>query len=93
MRRTTIALLTTAVLLGGGAVGCSKSYDDTVKDCVKALDKRADGDTAKPAACKDVKEDDYTALVFSKTLDDNGWKDENGDPDMGKILEDATATP
>jgi hypothetical protein len=60
---------------------------------VAALKERADGDKAKPDACKDVKDDDYTALVFSKVLDDEGWKDENGDPDMGKILEDSTSTP
>ncbi|MGW2520486.1 hypothetical protein ACWC09_26425 [Streptomyces sp. NPDC001617] len=92
MRRTTIALLA-AGILAGGAVGCSKSYDDKVSDCAKALKEQAGGNTSKPAACKGVKDDDYTALVFSKTLDDNGWRDANGDPDVGKILEDATPTP
>lgn len=33
------------------------------------------------------------ALVMSQVLDDNGWTGENGDPDMGKILEDSTSQP
>lgn len=93
MRHTTTLLA--CLLLAAGAAGCSsgKSYDDTVKGCVTALKARADGDKTKPDACKDVKDDDYTALVMSQVLDDNGWTDENGDPDMGKILEDSTSQP
>jgi hypothetical protein len=93
MRHTTILLA--ACLLLAGATGCSseKSYDDTVTDCVTALKDRPDGDKAKPDACADVKDDDYTALLMSQVLDDNGWTDENGDPDMGKILEDSTTQP
>ena len=92
MHRTTI-LLATCLLLAGAAVGCSKSYDEIVNDCVAALADRTEGDTAKPDACEDVKDDDYTALTVSQMLDDNGWVDENGDVDMGKILEDADETP
>ncbi|MEU7416724.1 hypothetical protein [Streptomyces antibioticus] len=94
MRRTTTILLAT-LLLAGAAVGCSseKSYDEVVADCTQALKDRADGDKAKPDACEDVKKDDYTALLMSQVLDDNGWTDENGDVDMGKILEDSTSTP
>jgi hypothetical protein len=93
MRRTTVLLA--ACLLAGAAAGCSseKSYDDTVKDCVTALKDRPDGDKAKPTACADVKDDDYTALLMSQVLDDNGWTDENGDVDMGEILEDSTSQP
>jgi hypothetical protein len=93
MRRTTTALLTFLLLAGTAACSSGKSYDDTVNDCVKALKARAEGDTAKPAACKGVKEDDYTALVFSKVLDDNGWRDKDGNPDVGKILGDSTSQP
>ena len=46
-----------------------------------------------PAACKGVKDDDYTALLMSQVLDDNGWTDENGDVDMDKLLEDSTSQP
>ena len=94
MRHTTTLLLA-ALLLTGAAVGCSseKSYDDVVADCTQALKDRADGDKAKPAACKGVKDDDYTALLMSQVLDDNGWTDENGDVDMGELLEDSTSQP
>jgi hypothetical protein len=92
MRRTTV-LLAACLLLAGAAAGCSQSYDDTVNDCITALKERAEGEKAKPDACKDVKEDDYTALLMSQVLDDNGWTDENGDVDMGKILEDSTSQP
>ena len=40
-----------------------------------------------------MKEDDYTALLMSQVLDDNGWTDENGEFDMGELLEDTTAAP
>ncbi|MCX5522218.1 hypothetical protein OG342_04960 [Streptomyces bobili] len=92
MRHTTTLLLATLLL---AAVGCSseKSYDDTVADCVQALKDRAEGSKDKPDACKDVKEDDYTALLMSQVLDDNGWTDENGEFDMGELLEDTTAAP
>ncbi len=91
MRRTT-ALLAATLLLAGAAVGCSKSYDETVKDCTQALKDRADGDKKKPAACEDVKADDYDALLMSQVLQDGGWVDENGDV-TGKLLEDSTAQP
>lgn len=91
--RHTIALLAVCLLFAGGAVGCSKSYDEKVEDCVAALKERPEGDKAKPDACKGVKDDDYTALLMSQVLDDNGWTDEDGDPDMGKILEDSTLQP
>ncbi|MEU9273065.1 hypothetical protein AB0E04_48000 [Streptomyces sp. NPDC048251] len=93
MRRTATALI--CLLLAGTVAGCSseKSYDDTVAACVTALKDRADGDKAKPDACKDVKDDDYTALLMSQVLDDNGWVDETGGVDMGKILEDSTSQP
>jgi len=93
MHRTT--LLLACLLLAGATAGCSseKSYDETVKDCTAALAKRADGDKAKPSACEGVKADDYTALLMSQVMDDNGWVDETGGVDMGKILEDSTSQP
>lgn len=90
MRHTTACLLAATLLLAGAAVGCSKSYEDTVADCTTALKERPDGDKGKPDACKDVKEDDYSALLMSQTIDDLGWTDENGEFDKNKMLEDAT---
>lgn len=92
--RTTTALLT-GLLLAATTVGCSsdKSYNDIVKDCVTALKDQPSDDATKPDACKDVKDDDYTALVMSRVLDDNGWVDENGDVDMDKLLDDTTSQP
>lgn len=93
MRHTTTLLLAATLLLAGAAVGCSKSYDDVVADCTQALKDRAEGEKAKPDACKDVKQDDYDALLMSKTLDDLGWTDDEGNFDKNKMLDDATATP
>lgn len=42
MRRT-VTLIAAACLLAGAAVGCSKSGDDTAKDCATALTKRTGG--------------------------------------------------
>jgi hypothetical protein len=44
MRRTTILLA--AILLAAGAAGCSKSADDTARDCAAALTERTGGDAA-----------------------------------------------
>lgn len=92
MKRITTGLLA-ALLLAGTVVGCSKSYDETVEDCISALKERPKGDTGKPDACKDVKDEDYTAIVMGQVLDENGWVDENGDVDMGELIEDSTAQP
>jgi hypothetical protein len=88
MRRTAV-LLATVLLLAGAAAGCSKSYDDTVSDCTQALKDRPKGDKAKPGACKDVKQDDYDALLMAHVLDDLGWVDEDGNVDKNEMLEDA----
>ncbi|MGW7067087.1 hypothetical protein ACWGII_18705 [Streptomyces sp. NPDC054855] len=46
MHRATVALLATCLLLAGAAVGCSKSYDETARDCVTALTERTEGEPA-----------------------------------------------
>jgi len=91
MRRTATALLAATLLLAGAAVSCSSgpSYDDIVKDCTTALKQRAEAEKGKPAECKDVKADDYDALLMSQTIDDLGWTDKDGNFDEGKMLEDA----
>ncbi|MDX2520575.1 MULTISPECIES: hypothetical protein [Streptomyces] len=90
MRHTTACLLAATLLLASAAVGCSKPYEDTVADCAAALKDRPKDDGGKPDACEDVKEDDYSALLMSQTIDDLGWIDENGEVDKNKMLEDAT---
>ncbi|MGW1669017.1 hypothetical protein [Streptomyces sp. NPDC002324] len=88
MRHTTALLTASVLLLAGGAVGCSKSYDEIGEDCVAALKDRADGDKEKPEACEGLKEDDYQALLMSQTIDDLGWTDDEGNFDKNKMLED-----
>ncbi|MDX3697653.1 hypothetical protein PV726_47270 [Streptomyces europaeiscabiei] len=51
------------------------------------------GDKDKPDACKDVKDDDYTAILMSQVLDENGWVHEVGDVDLEKLIEESTAQP
>jgi hypothetical protein len=90
MRRTAVLL---ACLLALAGCSSGKSYDDAVEDCVAALKARPEGDKAKPNACEDVKEDDYTTIVMGLTLDDMGVVDDDGNVDMDKLLDEATATP
>lgn len=55
MHRTTTGLLLTALLLAGGAVGCSKSGDDA-KDCATALTERTGGDSADTPTVSEAEE-------------------------------------
>lgn len=96
MHRTATALLAAALLLAGGAVGCSseKSQDEIAKDCVAALKARPDGDKAKPKDCEGLSDDDYQTLLMSHVLqDDLGWVDGDGNVDKEKMLDDATSQP
>ena len=88
MRHTAAALLA-CLLLAGGAIGCSKSYDQIGEECVAALKERPKGDKAKPEACEGLKDKDYQALLMSQTIDDLGWTDDEGNFDENKMLEDA----
>lgn len=66
------------------------TYGDTVSSCEKALAAQFKaGGKGKPDACRDVKEDDYSAILMSQIMDDEGWLDENGDFDKGEFYEDA----
>ncbi|WP_019054957.1 hypothetical protein [Streptomyces prunicolor] len=64
MRRTTTVLLLTAALTAG-AVGCSKSGDETAKDCATALTARTGG---KPADTPTVNEAKERVDALDKTL-------------------------
>lgn len=55
MRHTT-ALLATVLLLAGTAVGCSKSGNETAKDCAAALTDRTGGDTADKPTVSEAEE-------------------------------------
>jgi hypothetical protein len=64
-RTTTALLLTAALLLAGGAVGCSKSGDEKAKDCATALTERTGG---KPGDKPTVKEAKERVDALDKTL-------------------------
>jgi hypothetical protein len=66
MHRTTTGLLLTALLLAGGAVGCSKSGDDA-KDCATALTERTGGDSADTPTVSEAEE---RVDALDKTLAD-----------------------
>ncbi|MYR45073.1 hypothetical protein [Streptomyces sp. SID5910] len=94
MKRRTIVATATAVSVLGLITGLfvwlsQPSYDDIVKDCATALDKRADGSNTVPNACEDVKEEDYDTLRMAEIIDDLGWVDDEGNVDKNKMLEDA----
>ncbi|MFE8991231.1 hypothetical protein ACFYMI_26045 [Streptomyces collinus] len=84
MKRRTIAIisaaaLSTAGLTTGLIVWLSQpSYEDIVKGCQKALAAQSKaGGEGKPSACKDVKKDDYGALVLSNAFDNLPQKDQD----------------
>lgn len=90
--RLAVAALAAALLVGG-LVGCSSqpTQDEIATACVKALKARADGDTDKPKDCEGLTEDNYTTLVMSQVITDEGWVDEDGNVDYDKLLN--TETP
>lgn len=93
MRHTTTLLLAVC-LLAGATAGCSseKSQDEIAADCVKAITD-ASTKTSRPDECEGLPQDDYDALLMSWALKDQGVIDENGDVNMGELLEDATSQP
>jgi len=85
--RTRITAAAIALLLAT-LTACGQSYDDTIAACAQAL--KDNGGNGKPAACDDVKDDDYGVIVMSVTAEREGWVDENGDVDMGEMLKDGS---
>ncbi|OQR65971.1 hypothetical protein B6E66_01255 [Streptomyces maremycinicus] len=94
MRCTTALITGAAVAIAVGITGTviwlvQPSYDDVVKDCQEALVAQSEaGGKGKPDACKDVKDDDYSALVLNNAIGDLGWTDEDGNFDKNKMIED-----
>lgn len=91
--RTITAVLLAATFL---TAGCSSelTYDQAAERCivaVKALPAGAQSNP-KPKACERMTEKDYNLIFMSKIFDDKGWTDENGKPDMNRILQ-PTPTP
>jgi hypothetical protein len=99
MRRPKLAIITAALIIVAGAAVAvwlmiRPSYDDVVKGCQKALAAQYKaGGKGKPADCKDVKADDYDALVLNAAMDHLGWTDEDGNFDKNKMLDSATEQP
>lgn len=92
-RRTKLIAISAATTVAAGIGGLvfwltQPTYDDHVKDCMQAVKERAEGDKSKPAACDELKKDDYTAVVMNQVMDDLGWTDEDGNFDKNKMLED-----
>lgn len=85
------AVLAVAGIITGLVLWLSQpSYDEIVKGCQKALAKQyAEDGKGKPAACNDVKDDDYNALVLHAAMGDLGWLDDDGNFDKNKMLEDS----
>jgi hypothetical protein len=56
MRHTTALLTAACLLLAGAAVGCSKSGDDTAKDCAIALTEQTGGNSGDTPTVSEAKE-------------------------------------
>ncbi|MFF3620026.1 hypothetical protein [Streptomyces sp. NPDC002467] len=86
----TVAIAGAALLLAS----CSSqpTYDESVQQCVKALKARHLDDKTKPKPCEPLKEEDYTLLIMSKSMDDLGWTDKDGNFDRNKMLQ-STPSP
>ena len=91
MRTTTTLTLTALLLAGTATAGCSSqpTKEEIAEQCAAAIKARPEGDTAKPKACKGLSDHDYAAIVFSHVARKKGWIDKDGNPDMGKVLDDA----
>lgn len=89
MRRATIALSAAAVLATGSIVvwAIQPSYDDIVEDCIAALEGQSEGETARPSACEDVKDEDYTTIRMGQILEGEGWFNEDGSVNREKLLD------
>ncbi|MFD5419512.1 hypothetical protein ACFWJT_15985 [Streptomyces sp. NPDC127069] len=86
-RRTAPATLSAVLLL---LAGCGQSYDDLVNQCHEAVVKRANDNKSKPAACSQIKQDDYDLIVMSTVIDGLGWT-KDGKFDKNKMLEGSGA--
>jgi hypothetical protein len=90
-KRTKALIIGAATLAAAGIGGIvfwlvQPSYDDIVKDCTRAIEAQAEGDTSKPEACEDVKDDDYTLIRMHSVLKKDGWFNEDGGVNRDKLI-------
>ncbi|MCX4622797.1 hypothetical protein ACF09G_13090 [Streptomyces albogriseolus] len=87
--RTRTALTAALLALAALTAACGKSEEEIANDCKQAL---ASGERAtktdRPDACEGLPQDDYDALVMSQALKDTGVVDDNGNVDLGELLDD-----
>lgn len=67
--RTITALLAAAVLLAGCG---GPSYDESIQQCMAAVEVRYLDDKTKPKACEPITDKDYNVINMHKTLRDAG---------------------
>ncbi|MFH8492292.1 hypothetical protein [Streptomyces longisporoflavus] len=84
--RTRTAISIAAALLTA-LTACGKSEAEVQADCEKAI-VEASTVTNRPAACDDLAEDDYKALLIARTLRDGGVVDDNGDVDLRQLVDE-----
>ncbi|MGW7073076.1 hypothetical protein ACWGII_40280 [Streptomyces sp. NPDC054855] len=84
--RTRTAISIAAALLAA-LTACGKSDAEVQADCKKAI-VEASTVTNRPAACDDLSEDDYKALLIARTLRDGGVVDDNGDVDLRRLVDE-----
>jgi hypothetical protein len=93
MRHRKIAIIAAAAVIAAAITFTvwrinNPSYGTIANNCAHALKEHLPSSKAeKPAACDGLKDDDYMALFMNQSMSDNGWLDENGDVDTGKVLE------
>ncbi|SED26688.1 hypothetical protein SAMN05216532_4003 [Streptomyces sp. 2231.1] len=97
-RKTTLitaAAVTVVALIAGLAYWLAQpSYDDIVKGCRSALAAQGDREgKGRPAACNEVRADDYDALVLDAALDHLGWTDKDGNFDKQKMIDSLDDEP
>ncbi|MFI2078490.1 hypothetical protein [Streptomyces triculaminicus] len=90
MRASTAALALLLTALTGCAAQPTQAELET--RCATAIANRAKGDTAKPAACEALTQDDYETLVIGHGLSETGIVDKDGHINPQRLL-GATATP
>lgn len=86
--RTTAALLLACLTLA--ACTSERTQDEIAADCRPALSKKATK-TDWPAECEGLTQENYDALLMHWILEQQGILDENGDVDMGELLDGATS--
>ncbi|MEU2510544.1 hypothetical protein [Streptomyces syringium] len=85
MRIRTAAL---TLLLAAPLAACAAEPTrlEIEQQCEQAIEDRAKGDRAKPAACEALPQDDYDTLNLSHALTETGLIDEEGRVDPERLM-------